>query len=646
MKVKMRNKQYKNKISNFKFYIRPETSRFAALICIIFLIQGCVTENVDVNRPLVIYQENMVKHELREGLTYKNPNQSLELLKPVASNEALPKIEITKDPNTGEKIVNLTLEEVIQKAIANSSEIRVVSYDPSISKLEITKAASEFDVTAFGDLNYDTQDNPENSIYQAGQSTARSIDAGLKQKLLTGAEWALTYAFTRNWDDLAGRTFSKRYEPILSFQLKQPLLRNGRQDLNLAGIDIAKLNYKIAMLGFRQKADDVTTQAISAYWQLLQARKNLEIYKVLLDQTLETLVKVEGRRKIDATEVQIQQAEAYTKSRQAALIQAEKQVLDQQDALVRLMSDSQLNLLENYFIVPTSTPSLEAEQIDIKKLLETAMQKNPAIQQARAGIEIAAINIRIAKNQRMPRVDLITSLRTQSLAPSPGDASEQLFNGNYESYAVGLSLEYPLGNRQREAELAERKLTQRKAAVNLENIADQAAQLTRQTARRVEADYAEIEKQKEASEAAKNHLQVLQESEIIREKLTPEFLLLKLQAQEFLANAQLAEIRAIADYNIAIAELSRLVGTTLELHLLEPALNQTSENSPVESLNTPSASVPAATVSEHAEPEIPQTTNDTNTNMDSNKEANTNNNSEPNTINSDDLVPIQLNNSN
>ncbi len=639
----MHSKQHKNKISYFKFHIRLKTPCLAALICIIFLIQGCVSENVDVNRPIVIYQENLVNHGLRDGLTYKDPNQSLELLKPVPSNEALPELEITTDPNTGEKIVNLTLEEVIQKALANSTDIRVVSYDPSISKLEITKAVSEFDVTAFGDINYDTEDNPENSIYQAGQSNARSIDAGLKQKIITGAEWSLTYAFTRNWDNLTGRTFSTRYEPILSFQLKQPLLRNGWENLNLAGIDIAKLNYKIAMLGFRQKADNVTTQVISAYWQLLQARKNLEIYKVLLDQTLETLVKVEGRRKIDATEVQIQQAQAYTKSRQASLIEAEKQVLDQQDTLITLMSDSQLNLLEHYFIVPTSIPSLDEKYIDIKKILEIALQKNPAVQQARAGIEIADINIRIAKNQRMPKFDLVTSLRTQSLAPTPGDATERLSTGDYASYAVGLSIEYPLGNRQKEAELAERRLTRGKAAVNLENIAEQAALLIKQTSRRVESDFVEIEKQKEASEAAANHLKVLQESEIIREKLTPEFLLLKLQAQEFLANAQLAEIRATVDYNIAIAELSRLVGTTLELNLLEPAMNQTPESLPAESSNTPNASVPAVAVSEQSEPEIPQNTNDTNTNINFNKETNTNNNTEPNTISPDDLVPIQLN---
>jgi outer membrane protein len=539
---------------------------------------GCISEKVNQDESLFRYQENLTHKEQRQNIDYEEPNNILDILKPVTSREDnLPELNFTTDSNTGEIIVNLTIEEVIQKALANSPEIRVVSFDPTVSRLDITKAASEFDVTAFGNINYENEDNPLNSIFQSGQSNSRSIDAGIKQKLITGSEWSLTYAFARNWDDLAGRLISSRYEPILSFQLRQPLLRDAWEDLNLAGIDIAKLNYKIAMLGFRQKAEDITTEVISSYWRLVQAKRNIAIYKDLLNQTLETLNKVQGRRQIDATDVQIQQAQAYVKSRQASLIQAEKQVLDEQDKIVRLLSDSKLNLLEKFNIVPVSQPVTEVTELDINKLLETTLQKNPVVQQARVGIEIAEVNVRIANNQKMPRLDLVSSLRTQSLDAQPYDAYARMYNGDYVSYGVGLSLEYPLGNRKRETELIQRRLARRKAAVNLENIADQAAQVTKERVRRIETDYLEIEKQRAATEAARLHLKVLEESEIIREKLTPEFLMLKLQAQEFLANAQTSEIRAIADYNIALAELSHINGTVLELHLVEPKQPESTE---------------------------------------------------------------------
>ncbi len=583
------------------------------VICLVhvFLFFGCIPENLHRNDSLSSYQKKLTKYEIRQGIDSSDPNLSLDIIKPVSSNEtALPKINITIDPNTGQKTAALSLDDVIQRTLANSPEIRVVSFDPSISIFEITKAASKFDITAFGDINYEDNDNPENSIYQSGQSYSWTNDAGIKQKLITGADWSITYAFTRNWDDLSGRTYSTRYEPILSFQLRQPLLRDAWQNLNLSGVDIAKLNYLIAMLTFRQKAEDITAKVISSYWQLVQAQQNVDIYKELLKKTEDTLAKVLGRREIDASEVQIQQAQAYVKARQAALIQAQKLVLDQQDIIIRLISDSQLNLLEEIKIIPASQPSLEKKELEINKLLETTIQNNPVIQQARVGINIADINIRIAKNQKMPRLDLVTSFRTQSLDDGPENAFWDMYRTDYVSYGIGLSLEYPLGNRNRNAELMQRRLTRRKAVVTLENITDQAAQLTKEVARRVETNYIEIEKQKAASEAARLHLEVLEDSEVIRDKLTPEFMLLILQAQEFLANSKIAEIRAVTDYNIAIAELSRITGTILELRLIETKLSESIDNN-------------SETITE--------TENESNTNSNINFPAH------------DDLVPINMN---
>ena len=64
----------------------------------------------------------------------------------------------------------------------------------------------------------------------------------------------------------------------------------------------------------------------------------------------------------------------------------------------------------------------------------------------------------------------------------------------------------------------------------------------------------------------------MDDTENIREQLTPEFLLVKLQAQEVLANAQMSEVRAIVEFNIALAELAQTLGTVLELHEVETSL--------------------------------------------------------------------------
>lgn len=88
----------------------------------------------------------------------------------------------------------------------------------------------------------------------------------------------------------------------------------------------------------------------------------------------------------------------------------------------------------------------------------------------------------------------------------------------------------------------------------------------------VETSCAQIQVQKDASEAARIHLQAVEDSEPIRQSLTPEFLLVKLQAQGALANAQHAEVEAIVELNIALAQLAQTTGTVLKLYQVRTSL--------------------------------------------------------------------------
>ncbi|MBN2315768.1 MAG: TolC family protein [Sedimentisphaerales bacterium] len=492
---------------------------------------------------------------------------------PPYPTNAIPELEFVTDPNTGRKTVELTLEAAVARMLAHSPEIRVVSFDPSIAKQDITRAAAAFDLTGFGNVNFEKEDSPPNSFFQPGQADVRTYETGIKQTAFTGGEWSVSYALTRSWDDLAGRTYPLRYEPIVAFQLRQPLLRDAWSEVTLAGVNIAKLNYKVALLGFREKSEDIATQAISAYWRLVQARRDAQTQRELLDRTLETLHKVEGRKGIDATNVQIKQTESFVKIREAVLLQTEKAVSDAQEVLVRLIADSQLNMLDEFQIIPVSEVSLETRELEQPlTVLETAMRKNPVIQQARIGIEIADINVRVAENQKMPRLDLIASTRTQGLHQDADTSHDSLKTDGYFSYEVGVSLEYPFGNRQREAELLRRRLERRRAVAVLQNIADQVAIAAKEGLRKIKTNQAEIQIQKKAVEAAQIHLQTLIDTEPVREQLTPEFLLVKLQAQETLANSQRSENRAIIDFNISLIQLARIIGTVLELHPIQSSM--------------------------------------------------------------------------
>ena len=97
-------------------------------------------------------------------------------------------------------------------------------------------------------------------------------------------------------------------------------------------------------------------------------------------------------------------------------------------------------------------------------------------------------------------------------------------------------------------------------------VADQVAAQTKEQLRSVNADYQEIAVQKEALEAATIYLTSLEDTEAVRKQLTPEFMLVKLQAQEDLANAARSHVRSIADYNVSLARLAQITGTVLQFH--------------------------------------------------------------------------------
>jgi len=550
---------------------------------------------------LTRYQQQLAREgpQVRVSTEQADPAQPQGLLQPTEPNDpTLPELDIRTDPNTGHRTVALTLEQAITRTLANSPEIRVVSFDPEIARQEITKAAGAFDPVAFDQVTYDKQDSPLNSIFEPGQADQRLFESGVRQRTPLGSEWSASYAFARNWDDLFGRVLSTRYEPMLVFQLRQPLLRDAWQEVNLAGLNIARLEHQVALVTFRDRAESVSAQMIAAYWRLAQTLQNLQIQRELLEQTEQTLHKVESRREIDATDVQRMQARASAKVREADLLEFEKLVRDAQDTLARLMADPRVNTTSELTILPVTTLEIPREPPEMTKTydnaLATAMLHNPAIQEAQMRIRIAQINVEVARNQRMPRLDLIGSARAQGLSGDISDAHKQVEDRDYTSYGVGVTFEYPLGNRQREAELTRRRLERRKAVSILHSAADQVAAQVKERARKTQTTWEQVGVQEQAARAAQTQLKALEEAEPIRERLTPEFLLVKLQAQETYAQTRQAQINALTEYNISQAELARTTGTVLQLHRVQHALTTvTAAEEPEETAPAPERERPA-----------------------------------------------------
>ncbi|HUT01968.1 MAG TPA: TolC family protein [Phycisphaerae bacterium] len=480
-------------------------------------------------------------------------------------------------------LIRLSLDEAILRALANNLDIRVVSYNPAISREEMIKAAAVFDFVVYGGTTYAKDEKARATQFVADITRDRQWRVGIGQirsargqeehKTLTGATWSLEWSMSRTWDNSTYSTLLRtRYEPTVTLQITQPLLRYAWPEFNLAQLRIARLNSKITDADFRLKVEEVVTQVIATYWALAQARRELEIQEKLLAQTRKTHKRTVGRRDLDASSATIKQAEASVRIRQAVLIRARKSILDVQEALARLLADAQIHVHSRNEVVPTTPMIVEKVHVSAAEQLLTALRCNPLLEQARLAIAAAEISVSVAKNHTLPTLDLTASTELQGLGGTVPKANDKLLRGDYASYSIGLMFDYPIGNRHQMANLKQRKLERTQAIVSMQNTADQLAVAVSERVRQIGTAYEEMAAQRAAVEAAAVQLQALEDTERIRAQLTPEFLRVKLQAQETLANSERAELQALVDYNNAMADLARATGTVLELRRIEIAL--------------------------------------------------------------------------
>ena len=527
-------------------------------------VGGCVDPGKIDPTLLNRYQERLV----RIGPQQRGAKGRLDLLVP-QRDEKVPQFRLEEviDATTGRKVrrIHLTLSEAVLLALASNTDIRVVSFDPAISKEDMVRAAAAFDYEFFGTISYSKDDLQRSNPLQAGVTKRRVFQAGLRQQTILGTQWEASYTFTRTFDNAAFETISTRYEPVLALEITQPLLRDGWPEFNLAELRIARITRKVSEEQFRQRVEEVVTQVIAAYWQLHLAHYELDIQEKLLAETIRTEKRVRARLDIDATMVEVKQAEAAVATRRARVIRARNNVVDARERLIRFISEEQLNLAGEYQIVLETPPIVTEVRYNVEDQLVTALAHNPALAQARFAIDAADISVRVAKNQLLPRLDLTVTGSFQGLSNQQKQSHANLGTLDYASYSAALTTEIPIGNRLRRADLRQVRLRRLRAIAEMQNIADQVALQVRNRVREIHTAYQEYLAQKAGVQAAKIQLEALESLEEIRAPLTPEFLNTKLGAQEMLANAAIDQVRAVAAYNTAMAELAQATGTVLQI---------------------------------------------------------------------------------
>jgi len=470
------------------------------------------------------------------------------------------------------RLVRLRLREAVLAALATNPDIRVVSFDPAISREEMAMAAAVFDHAVFFDMNFKKvegeMDDPL-GLYDDVQR-ARSWSVGVRQLAVTGAAWTLRATLSRNWDS---SVMDGLYKSVAALEVTQPLLRGAWPAYNLATVRIARLNSQVSDAWFRAEVERIVTEVTVAYWELVQARRTMRIRERLLERTRQALEDLKARRRIDVPTARIRQAEVALRQRAAELVDARQSIGEVQNRLVHLAPDPQLQRPPACEIVPVTAPLERKLQLSASEQLMTAVRHNPLLERARLGIAAAKINITVAENETLPILNLFAAVETQEFRRSLMKQGADYTSGDcILGYQFDLLLDYPIGNRWAMARLRQAKFQHAQTIATMQQTVNALALEISESLRRIRQAQEKIEAQKVVAEAAKAHLESLRDIEQVRGGVTSGFLRVKLRTQEDLADAEEELQQAIFDYNGARAELNRTTGTVLKLHGIEIAL--------------------------------------------------------------------------
>jgi len=466
--------------------------------------------------------------------------------------------------------LRLSLREAVLVALKNNLDIAIAGYNPKIATEDIIIQKAVFDPVFSLTADANRTVTPVATAL-AGATTKseienRDVNGSLTQRIPIGGSYTLSLTNNRQLTNSSFAQINPSYKTFLTLSVTQDLLKNFGPDVNTAPIKIAGNNQAISVTQLRLQANQVITNVHNAYWNLVFAIENLEVQRrsLRLARDLEELNKARVRAGV-AAPVEVTQAEAQAAAQLQNVILAEKAVKDAEDQLKLIINIPDGERIWARSIIPADGPPFDVVQVEAEASIQEALEKRPEYAAAKLTLQNNDLNLRVARNQLLPSLQLQGSLGLNGLKDNVGSTYSQLTSGDFTSWSAALVLEYPLGNRSARSALVQARLSYDQSTTSLLNLKRQIISQVREAVRRIEADVRRVEATRAARALAEEQLRV--ERKRLEAGVTTTFNVLSFQRD--LAAAQASEIQAITTYNQDLANLELVKGTVLEKNQLE-----------------------------------------------------------------------------
>lgn len=456
--------------------------------------------------------------------------------------------------------VELSIEQSRADALANNLDLAVQLLEPTIARETITQEEARFEAVFFGNARQSRFDQPTDTALSGSNVESLGGDAGLRIPLRTGGSITIDLPFNRTETDNQFSTLNPSYTTDLSLSLSQPLLRNAGVRTNTHAIRVAQYQSLISEARTKLEVIRVIADVDRVYWRLYAAQRELEVRKQEYDLAVAQLERAQRRvAKGDAAEVEITRAEAGVAQRVEAIILAENAVRDAERLLKRILNRPDLGM-ETATIVELSTaPNPMRYELDAIDLADAALATRMEMLELELLIAQDVSSIDFARNQKLPLVTLDYRYNINGLGSVWNDSLDLMLDRSFEDHVVGLSVEVPLGNNAAKSRFNQAIYTRLQRLATRDQRRAQIINEVFNALDQLEANWQRVLASARSALLEARVLEAEQRQFDLGLRTSTDVL----DAQARYANARSAEIRALAEYQIAQVDLAFATGMLL-----------------------------------------------------------------------------------
>jgi outer membrane protein TolC len=401
---------------------------------------------------------------------------------------------------------DLSLEEVIQLTLANSSVLRDLggavvrapatirtTYDPAAVETDprfgIEAALSEFDAQFLTSTYWEKNDRALNNEFFGGGTRLLFQDAGVFQAAITkraatGSRFTIRHNVDYDANNAPGNLFDSAWNTNVEAEIRQPFLQ-GRGALfnRIAGMSgtpgiyngvlIARLNADVALSDFEIAVRDLISNVENAYWDLYAGYRVLDARVAARNEALDTWRRIyalnQAGRVGGEAEKESQAREQFYRFQQEvqnALSGEPLEMTRNWNGLPGgafrttggvLMAERRLRLLmglsptDGRLVRPQDEPLLAKVEFDWEQVKGEATTRRAELRRQKWQIRRRELELIASKNRLLPQLDGVARYRWRGFGDdlfpigAPPPAPNEQFDGAYSNLTSGNFQEWQLG---------------------------------------------------------------------------------------------------------------------------------------------------------------------------------------------------------